>query len=121
MVDTKKLEELLKDKEFCEKLFALDETKDVQDLLNTNGIELSIEEIEQIKDLVIRFQNDDLTDEEKKLIEKFQKTGELSDDDLENVSGGLFLLIGGGAVALTVGLAIYGVVSAYISASGRRW
>lgn len=88
-MNLKKLQELLQDESFTNKLFNLEDAKDAQKLFRENGIELSIEELEQTKDLMDRFQNGELTPQEKSKIETYtQENGELNDQDLENVTGG---------------------------------
>ena len=88
-----KLEELLKNEEFAAKLLALDDDKDVQEMLNDNGIEMTLEEIAAVKKGVIA----ELNGEE----------AELSEDDLECVAGGVSV----GAVVKVVGGVIKGIVA----------
>lgn len=107
MNNVDKLKELFSDQKLCENLFALESNTDVQSFLNENGIALTLDEIDQIKDLLIRYQNEELTDEEKKLIDMYQVTGELSEEDLENVAGGEIVTLG--VVGVIAVLAIAGV------------
>ena len=72
-----KFMELLNDQEFAEKLMALDEAADVQALLKDNGVELSLEDIETLRKSL----NTQLSSAE----------GELDEDALEGVAGGVSL------------------------------
>jgi predicted ribosomally synthesized peptide with nif11-like leader len=69
-----KLNELLQDEAFLQKLLAADSDTDVQTLLSENGVELTVAEIATIKTGVeARISSDN---------------EELSEEDLENVAGG---------------------------------
>lgn len=64
------------DKEFAEKVFNTDNSKeDVQEIAKEAGIEISIEEFDELTDYFIQTID--------------QQEGELSDDDLEAVAGGV--------------------------------
>ena len=81
------------DKGLGEKLFSLENPEDVQNLLKEQGIDFSLEEIDMLKQALV------------KVLEK-DESGELSDDDLEDVAGAfLFPMV----------VALYGVVSAFIT------
>lgn len=80
------------DKEFAEKIFKEEnEKEDVQTIAKEAGIELSLEEIVEAREIIV------------KVLDK-QKEGELSDDDLESVAGG-FLIVD--TVVATVLVATY--------------
>lgn len=66
------------DQSFVEKLFSLERPEEVQSLLQAEGIEFSLEEIEVLKNSVV------------KSLEK----GELSDEALEEVAGGVQIVLG---------------------------
>lgn len=116
MVDINRLKELLSDKEFTNNLANLDEASDVQALLNDNGIELSVDEINQTKDLLLRYQNNSLTSQEKTLIDNYQNNDELSDSDLENVNGGFISFY---VVAAITAVLVTGALEAHIWTRGR--
>ena len=80
----KKLEELGKDEEFMKSLFAMSDPKDVQAALAQRDVDLTIEELIQIKDGINRYLDEG---------EAAFESDELSEDDLENVSGGIAPLI----------------------------
>lgn len=85
------------DKGLAEKLFSLENPQDVQSLLKEQGLDFSLEEIDMLKEALV------------KALEKSSTGGELTDDDLEDVAGG-FVLTATGLVAI-IG-AIVGAVTA---------
>lgn len=87
------IRELFSDETFIASILAMETPEEVQKALAEKGLDLSLEEISAIKNT--------LTEDE----------GELSEDDLENVAGGIALttlicglIIGGAAAAGTVSL-----------------
>ncbi|MDD3852446.1 MAG: Nif11-like leader peptide family RiPP precursor [Syntrophomonadaceae bacterium] len=82
------------DKSLGEKLFSKENPQDVQQLLKEQGIEFSLDEIEVLKNALV------------KISEK--GSDELSDEDLENVAGGSLTVM---AIVAIVG-AIAGAVTA---------
>ena len=107
----KKLEEVLKEDGFVNSLLELDSPEEVKAALEEKGIDMSIEEIIQTRDALV------------KVAEK--GASELSEDDLAEVSGGVACTI-----ALTVGIicSVFGLVTTgasladtFITRSGRRW
>ncbi len=88
------------DKSLGEKLFSLETPEEVQGLLKEQGIEFTLDEINEIKEALA------------KSIAK-AGSGELSDEDLENVAGG---------GVITAIVAIGGLLIAGIGAAVRsRW
>lgn len=85
------LEKIQADKKFAEKVFNVDNSKeDVQEIAKEAEIEISLEELEELKEQFLVVAN--------------QEEGELSDDDLESVAGGATP-----AVAATFTIAATGV------------
>ncbi len=77
-----------------EKLFSLETAEEVQSFLRGLELEFSLEEINELRDVLV------------KALEKTQN-GELSDEDLEDVAGGLIItLIGLGIMALAFGACV---------------
>lgn len=68
-----KINELLANKEFVEKLMSLETEAEVQELLSENGVDLTVEQIAMIK---------------KGVASQLTESDELSDDALETVAGG---------------------------------
>lgn len=106
------LKEVFQDKEFVEKLLKTDSKEGVE-LLKEKGIETTVNDIDGLKDLLVRMKDNKLTDEEKKKISQAQGNAELSDDELENVSGGwgvpwwAYLVSFGGAALVDLGILMY--------------
>lgn len=92
-MDLVKIKEVFSDEEFVKSLLNLETPQEVQQALKEKDVDLSIDEITSIGELLTRYANDELTDQDKKVIELASKpVDELSDEDLESVSGGLFIL-----------------------------
>lgn len=87
-----KIQEVFSDEKFVESLLQMEEPEMVQNALNEKGIDLTVDELEQIRE---------------KLASGTE--GELSEDDLGQVSGGI-------AITMIVG-AIAGVISATSAAA----
>lgn len=102
-MDLNKIKEVLNDKEYVESLLKLETPQQVQESLASKGVDLTVEQINEIKDLIIRYQEDNLTDLEKQELKNVQD-GELSDDQLEAVSGG----------SIVIGLILVGVIAAEV-------
>ena len=103
-MDQQKILAAVEDKAFLEKVIAMDSVEDVQAAFKKDkGIEISAKDLEAIQKVV----------EEK-------MDGELSEDDLENVAGGIDATIG-----VAVGTAIVSGIVALGNAvnkwSRRRW
>lgn len=122
-MNTDKLKQLLCDKEFCERLLDLETPEQVQELLKENDVELTLEEIDNVKDVFGRFQNDELTDDEKKTLEFYQShtDGELSDEALETVAGGFLDPLSWFVVGLIIATVIGGGAAVANKATKRRW
>ena len=103
-----KLEAVLKDEEFFKSLLEIDSAEEVKTALAEKDIDMSIEEIQQVKDALI----------------KISETGnsELSEDDLADVSGGCACLaIGIICSVVGLGLTVAGLTDTLVTRSGRRW
>jgi len=87
------------DQSFGEKLFSLESSAEVQDYLKENGLDFSLDEITELKEALIK-------------AAAKQQSGELSDEDLENVAGG--------SIGSTID-SIIGGISNFITIGGRRW
>ena len=81
-------EKLQNDPTLGEKLFKLESAEEVQALLKEQELEFSLEEINTIKEALV------------KVIEKGQTGDELSEDELEGVAGGSATAVVAGIVAI---------------------
>lgn len=91
---TKKDLEILSDQEYVKSLLDLKTPEEMQKSLEGRGADLTIDEINRIMDTVKRCLNNELTEQEKNMLKAAQENdaGELSDDELENVSGGILVV-----------------------------
>lgn len=104
-MNQEKIQEVFSDESFLKEIFSKDTPEEVQTILAEKDIELSIEDI-----LTLR-----------KIIEKKLNQGvELSDDDLEDVSGGVVVI---GAIVYTVLPLIAATIicDAILDATNTRW
>ena len=87
-----RIKEVFSDEEFVKELFSKETPEEAQELLADKGIELSIDEICKVREMLIN------------KLSSMQSGEELTDDDLEGVSGGVL------ALAMTIfGLVVVGV------------
>lgn len=80
----KKLQEVLSDEAFKNKLLLMEDEGDVQKALEEKDIELSLDEIRRIKERVIKVQSGEASQEQAEPL----ADGELSEDELADVAGG---------------------------------
>ena len=97
----KLLKKMNEDKEFAENILSQTEREKVIELAKEEGIELTLDNIDEVNEII------------KKAIENFHD-GELSEEELENVSGGGFSLIISAMVTANI---IIPVASASVIAS----
>jgi len=102
-IDAKNMDKWLNvfsDEAYLEKLFGLEEVADVQALLKEKDLDLTEEEVQELKT---------------KLQEQFEK-GELSDDDMEKAAGGFVIVTSVGLVSVgaLVVKAAAGAAGAYV-------
>lgn len=92
-----------------EKLFSLDSPEEVQSFLEDKGISFSINEINEIRDIIL------------KIVTK-KENGELSEEDLEEVAGG-FVALTATIIGLLAGVVAGGLVGANAThnATRGRW
>ena len=91
-----KLTELLKDKAFAEEFFKQETAEDAQKFLASKGVDVTIDELNQLRDAIVTRLDDSNGDE-------------LSDDQLENVAGGMAVATVAGIVAGVAGATSFGV------------
>lgn len=95
-----KVKVLVQDEAFVKALINCDNPEDVQKLFADHGVELTLEEVTQMG----------------KALEKMDpQSGELSEDDLEDVAGGALGIVMGGVITV-IGSAIAGVAMGSLAA-----
>ena len=123
-MNAEKIKKVFSDEEFVTSLFELETLEEVQTALEEKEIEMTIEEIGQVRDLLIRYQEGELTEDEQKALELAQKSmdGELSEEELEKVSGGSLVIAGlvAGIAACWTWIAAI-CVDETMKRRGRRW
>ncbi|MEM1483406.1 hypothetical protein V6615_00855 [Oscillospiraceae bacterium PP1C4] len=119
-VNTEKIKEVFSDKEFVAELLNCEEPEDVQKALDEKEISLSLDEVSELRKWFEKYSNGEIAEETlKKAVDS-----ELSDEDLETVSGGSIIalivasIITAAAIATAGGLS----VGASVMVSKRvRW
>ena len=111
-MNEERIKEIFADEEFVKELFSKETPEEVQALLAEKDIDVSIEELVAIKNII-----------DKKLQAAADgEDGEICDDDLENVAGGVLLTFTG-FVLITVAVpAVLGLLFTGVGlAAERRW
>ena len=122
-MNMEKIKEVFSDEAFVKNLFELESAGEVQAALKEKGIEFSEEEIISIRDFLLKVEKGDITKEQ---LEKWTvqlEDGELSEEELENVAGGIVLETVGFVVGCAI-IAYAGVTFLTLSimdAVERRW
>ena len=92
------LKKLNEDKAFAEKVIAQTETEKVIEIAKNEGIELTIENIDEVNEIL------------RQAISK-QTEGELSEEELENVAGGTFAIMTIAAITVVTAAVFYTALS----------
>ena len=88
-MNIERVKEVFADEAFAKSVFELETASEIQAALKEKGIELSEEEITSIQDVLMKVKNGEVAKEQ---IEKWSvqlENGELSEEALELVSGGI--------------------------------
>ena len=88
MMSIEKLKEVFSDEAFVKSMFELDTAAEVQAALKEKGVELTEEQILGIRDLLGKVANGEISVEQLEQWAAQMESGELSDEMLEQVSGG---------------------------------
>ena len=104
-MNEERIKEVFSDEEFVKELFSKETPEEAQAMLAEKDIDLTVEELIQLRELIIK---------------KAQQTDdneELGDDDLEDVAGGSVILLS---------IAVYGIAAIGVAAiihvfSNGRW
>ena len=119
-MNMEKMKEIFADEAFVKSLFELESAGEVQAALKEKGVELTEEQILGIRDLLGKVESGEISVEQAERWSKQAESGELSDEMLEQVAGGL---AGTTILAIYVGVFVGGqVLSAGIaSIIAHRW
>ena len=124
-MNIKKIKEVFSDEAFVKGLFELETAAEVQTALKEKGIELTEEEIFAIREMFLKVADGKISAEQLEQWAVQAERGELSEELLEQVSGGVITLLG----AIGIGIAcIAGATAIAMAAdeliyacSGRHW
>ena len=124
-MNIERLKEVFSDEAFVKSLFELETVAEVQAALQEKGIELTEEEILGVRDLLIKVEEGGISAEQ---LEKWAaqiESGELSEEMLEQVSGGSITLVGAAVVSLLIRVgtaaAVAGLIYGAAHAIKNRW
>ena len=81
-MDKERIKEIFSDKEFVTELISLETPTDIQALLKTKGIDLELDQVRKMGEIINKQLNAVAIEE-----------GEISEEDLEDVSGGWFAIV----------------------------
>ena len=126
-MNIERLKEVFLDESFVKSLFELETVAEVQAALREKGIELTEEEILGVRDLLIKVEEGGISAEQLESWAAQAEDGELPEEMLELVSGGLLissLLIGIAITTAATGVAVgttVGIGAGVVSAIKNRW
>ena len=121
-MNVEKIKEVFADEAFVKGLFELESAAEVQAALKEKGVELTEEEILGIRDLLVKMENGEISAEQVEQWAAQAESGELPDELLEQVAGGI-VLTGSAILAIYIGVFVGGqALSAGIAAAiAYRW
>ena len=124
-MNIERLKEVFLDEAFVKSLFELETVAEVQAALREKGIELTEEEILGVRDLMIKVEEGGISAEQ---LEKWAaqiESGELSEELLEQVSGGSISLVAPAVVTFLIkagtAAAVAGLIYGAAHAIKNRW
>ena len=127
-MNMEKIKEVFSDQAFVKGLFDMQTAAEVQAALKEKGVEMSEEEILDVRDLLIKVDRGEISVEQLEQWAAQAENGELPDEMLEQVSGGVLLtsmMIGAifywVGVGAAVGTGVGGLAVGAINAIERRW
>ena len=126
-MNIERLKEVFLDEAFVKSLFELETVAEVQAALREKGIELTEEEILGVRDLLIKVEEGGISAEQLESWAAQAEDGELPEEMLGLVSGGLLissLLIGIAITTAATGVAVgttVGIGAGVVSAIKNRW
>ena len=122
-----KMKKIFSDEKFVKSLFEMETAAEVQAALKEKEIELTEEEILSIRDLLVKMDNGELPQEQMEKLQVMTGSGELSEEELENIAGGsvtLMLVTALGGIAIKVGLGTAAGIAVGLGVSeavNNRW
>ena len=126
-MNIERLKEVFLDEAFVKSLFELETVAEVQAALREKGVELTEEEILGVRDLLIKVEEGGISAEQLESWAAQAEDGEIPEEMLELVSGGLLissLLIGIAITTAATGVAVgttVGIGAGVVSAIKNRW
>ena len=124
-MDLEKMKVVFADEAFIKQLFELETAAQVQAALKQRGVELTEEEILGVRDLLIKVEEGGISAEQ---LEKWAaqiESGELSEELLEQVSGGCATIVAAAVVTFLIkagtAAAVAGVIYGAAHAIKNRW
>lgn len=122
-----KMKESFADEAFVKSLMELESAAEVQEALKEKGIELTEDDIMALRDIILKVEEGELSREQLESWAAQAEDGELPEEMLELVSGGLLissLLIGIAITTAATGVAVgttVGIGAGVVSAIKNRW
>lgn len=104
-----KIREIFSDEVFVKSLFELKTASEVQVALKAKDLELTEEEALAIHELMNKIKNGEITKDQLEKLQHQAEDGELSEEALEHVSGGLGII---------AGFIIWGICAAVLAGAG---
>ena len=122
-----KMKEIFADEAFVKSLMELESAAEVQEALKEKGIELTEDDIMALRDIILKVEEGEISREQLESWVAQAEDGELPEEMLELVSGGLLissLLIGIAITTAATGVAVgttVGIGAGVVSAIKNRW
>ena len=124
-MNIEKMKEVFSDEAFVKSLFELETAAEVQAALKEKGVELSEGEILGIRELFLKVEGGEISAEQLEKWVEQAESGELSEELLEQVSGGISTLVVAAVVTFLVRVgaaaAVAGVIYGTAHAIKNRW
>ena len=106
-MNMEKMKKVFSEEAFVKALFEMESVAEMQEALNSKGVQLSEEEVTGIRDFFAKVKSGEISREQLEEWSKLAENGELSEEMLEQVAGGgVLLCVLGGALAVTVFAAV---------------
>ena len=112
-MNMEKLKEVFAEEAFVKALFEMESAAEMQEALNSKGVQMSEEEIAGIRDFFQKVKSGEISREKLEKWSKLAENGELTEEMLEQVAGGIepitiMLLVGllGGALPIGIGFSL---------------